>query len=66
MNKQAITPEKGADSRVVATLWDWSLMAAGAFAANTIRAWKADWEIFSEYRRTRLRDVGRANPDRHE
>jgi integrase len=27
-------------------------MATGAFAANTIRAWKADWEIFSEYCRT--------------
>jgi site-specific recombinase XerD len=27
----------------------WSSMAQGAFAANTIRAWKADWEIFSEF-----------------
>jgi len=25
----------------------------GAFAANTLRAWKADWEIFGEYCRTR-------------
>jgi hypothetical protein len=23
-------------------------MAAGAFSANTIRAWKADWEVFAE------------------
>jgi site-specific recombinase XerD len=31
---------------------DWSSMAKGAFAGNTVRAWKADWEIFSEYCRT--------------
>jgi integrase len=24
-------------------------MARGAFAANTLRAWKADWEIFTEF-----------------
>ena len=30
-------------------LADWSSMAHGAFAANTVRAWKADWEIFGEY-----------------
>ena len=36
-------------SLVPARLSDWSSMAAGAFAANTIRAWKADWEIFSEF-----------------
>jgi integrase len=29
-------------------LADWSAMAAGAFSVNTIRAWKADWEIFLE------------------
>src|ERR1700681_2116635 len=28
---------------------DWSSMAQGAFAANTVRAWKADWDIFDEY-----------------
>jgi integrase len=32
-----------------ATLADWSSMARGAFAANTLRAWKADWEIFTEF-----------------
>src|SRR5271165_4516142 len=31
---------------------DWSSMAARAFAANTLRAWRADWEIFSEFCRT--------------
>ncbi len=36
----------------VASLADWSSMARGAFAANTIRAWKADWEIFGEFCRT--------------
>jgi len=30
-------------------LTEWSSMARGAFAANTIRAWKADWEIFTAY-----------------
>jgi integrase len=30
-------------------LADWSSMAQGAFAANTLRAWRADWEIFSEF-----------------
>ena len=29
-------------------LSDWSAMAQGAFSANTIRAWRADWTIFSE------------------
>jgi len=31
-------------SRAIAALQDWSSMAAGAFAANTVRAWRADWE----------------------
>jgi hypothetical protein len=30
-------------------LRDWSSMAAEAFSRNTIRAWKADWEIFGEF-----------------
>jgi integrase len=29
-------------------LADWSEMAQGAFATNTLRAWKADWEVFTE------------------
>jgi integrase len=33
-------------------LADWSSMARGAFAANTLRAWKADWEIFTEFCRS--------------
>jgi integrase len=33
---------------VVARLRDWSSMATGAFSANTLRAWRADWEIFVE------------------
>jgi len=28
----------------LATLEDWSSMAQEAFSANTIRAWRADWE----------------------
>ena len=30
-------------------LADWSSMARGAFAGNTLRAWRADWEIFSAF-----------------
>ena len=37
---------------IVAPLREWSSMAKGAFAANTIRAWKADWGIFTEFCRT--------------
>jgi integrase len=33
---------------LVERLADWSGMAKGAFSRNTIRAWKADWEIFVE------------------
>ena len=33
-------------------LADSSSMARHAFAANTIRAWRADWEIFGEFCRT--------------
>lgn len=36
-------------SAVTVGLADWSSMAKGAFAANTVRAWKADWEYFSEF-----------------
>ena len=36
------------DASALATLSNWSSMAQGAFSANTIRAWKADWEIFAE------------------
>jgi hypothetical protein len=32
----------------VAKMQDWSSMAQGAFSANTIRAWRADWEVFIE------------------
>ena len=46
---------KSVDSGAVAAaeaLADWSSLAQGAFAANTIRAWKADWGIFTEFCRT--------------
>ena len=45
MSTPVIVPNSGA----VANLADWSSMAQGAFAANTVRAWKADWEIFDKY-----------------
>jgi integrase len=43
-------------------LADWSAMAQGAFATNTLRAWKADWEIFSESCRTYRVDSLPASP----
>jgi integrase len=43
-------------------LADWSGMARGAFAANTLRAWKADWEIFNEYCRSYRVDALPAAP----
>jgi integrase len=51
MNSQVTTSAAGA---VVPAerLADWSSMAAGAFSKNTIRAWRADWEVFSESCRT--------------
>ena len=37
------------ERRAVEALTDWTAMAQGAFSTNTIRAWRADWEIFSAY-----------------
>jgi integrase len=33
----------------VVALSDWTAMAQGAFSPNTIRAWRADWELFSVF-----------------
>jgi hypothetical protein len=41
------TPASGALAHID-RLTDWSSMAQGAFSANTLRAWRADWEIFVE------------------
>jgi len=47
MNSRLTTPATGA--LVLADrLSDWSKMAQGAFATNTLRAWKADWAVFTE------------------
>jgi integrase len=47
VNSSLTTPTSGA--LVLADrLADWSAMAQGAFATNTLRAWKADWEVFTE------------------
>ncbi|HEY2533570.1 MAG TPA: integrase, partial [Xanthobacteraceae bacterium] len=37
-----------ATSVLAERLADWSSMAAGAFSTNTVRAWRADWEVFTE------------------
>jgi integrase len=42
----------GESSALSERLADWAGMARGAFAENTIRAWRADWEIFGEFCRT--------------
>jgi hypothetical protein len=43
MNSRITTPTSGA-LVPAERLADWSTMARGAFAANTLRAWRADWE----------------------
>jgi len=48
MNSRITTPTSGV-LVPAERLADWSSMAKGAFAANTLRAWRADWEIFGEF-----------------
>jgi site-specific recombinase XerD len=43
VNREVAAPK---DSSVATQLADWSSMAKGAFSDNTVRAWRADWEIF--------------------
>jgi integrase len=47
-----LAPSASASPALAERLSDWSGMAAGALAANTLRAWRADWEIFGEFCRT--------------
>jgi integrase len=49
MNDPTIYKPVVVTSGALAALEHWTSMAVGAFAANTIRAWQADWEIFSEF-----------------
>lgn len=42
----SVLPTPPSDAVVADRLADWSSMAAGAFAGNTLRAWRADWETF--------------------
>jgi integrase len=37
------------EHKAIEALTDWTAMAQGAFATNTIRAWRADWELFSVF-----------------
>ncbi len=48
MNEPVVRSPNAITAGAVATLKHWSSMAAGVFSANTIRAWKADWEVFTE------------------
>jgi site-specific recombinase XerD len=48
MNSSLTTPTSG-ELMSAERLADWSSMAEGAFSGNTIRAWRADWEIFGEF-----------------
>jgi integrase len=47
MNAPITTPASG-NLVLAERLADWSRMAKGAFSANTLRAWRADWEVFTE------------------
>jgi integrase len=48
MNHSRLTTTNPSDVLPIELLADWSSMARGAFATNTLRAWRADWEIFVE------------------
>jgi integrase len=48
VNSPVVSPTSGAVA-LADRLADWSSMAKGAFATNTLRAWKADWEVFTEH-----------------
>ena len=58
MNDPAIHELDVAVASSLMTLGNWSSMAKGAFAANTLRAWKADWEIFGEFCRAFRLEAG--------
>jgi len=45
MISQVTTP-KSTPPVLAERLADWSSMARGAFSANTVRAWRSDWEVF--------------------
>jgi site-specific recombinase XerD len=44
-----LIPTPPAASTGVAALADWVAMAGAAFSPNTLRAWRADWKIFSRF-----------------
>jgi integrase len=48
MNEPTLLASGEDSSGALVALSNWSSMAQGAFSANTIRAWRADWEIFVE------------------
>jgi integrase len=52
MNQGVLAPDSSRGLVPAERLADWSGMAVGAFAANTLRAWRADWEVFGEFCRT--------------
>jgi integrase len=52
MNHPTLPPHEGHSAGALAVLSAWSAMAQGAFATNTLRAWKADWEVFTGSCRT--------------
>jgi len=49
MNDRSIHELDVAAASSLVTLSNWSSMARHAFAANTLRAWRADWEVFAEF-----------------
>jgi integrase len=61
MNSPLTTSPSGA-LMLADRLADWSGMAQGAFAANTLRAWKADWAVFTMSCRAFRLEALPANP----
>lgn len=49
-----VAPEARTPSELLAT---WSAMAERAYAANTLRAWRADWAVFESYCRRHALDA---------
>lgn len=40
--------------RALAALSTWDAMAKGPYASNTLRAWKAGWNLFLSFRASHL------------
>lgn len=55
--------DAGLRSIIELRLKDWTAMARGAYAPNTLRAWRNDWKVFADFGRRTLNSVLPANPE---